>query len=87
MQALAETSLQLVSQLNEGENSPVRLDSGLQLLVQLQSRHLSSKAKDGSDTCCIEFFIKTQVSKPGWLHDMLQAILLVAPEYTSLRCL
>lgn len=66
MQALAETSLELVRQMNEGGDSPGQLDSGLQLLLQLQCRHLGSKAKDGSSsTCCIGLFIVTQVSRPS----------------------
>lgn len=64
MQALAETSLELVRQVNEGKDSPGQLDSGLLLLLQLQSQHLGSKAKEGSSrTCCIGLFIETQVSR------------------------
>ena len=71
MQALAETTLELVRQLNEGGDSPAQLESGLQLLLQLQSRRLGSKARDGSgSSCCIRFFIETQVSRLARWHFM-----------------
>lgn len=78
LQALADTSRQVMSQLNDGRDSSAQLDSGLQLLLHLQSQQLNSKAKDGStSTCCIAFFIASQVSRPSQarLHacDMLQA--------------
>ena len=64
MQALAETSLEVLRQMTEGEDSPAQLDGGLQLLLQLQSWHLGSKAKtDGSNACCIRLFIECQVSR------------------------
>ena len=75
-QALAETSLELLRQVSEGGDSPVQLDSGLQLLLQLQSQRLGSKAKhSSSSTCCIGLFIETQVSRPSQVafctHNML----------------
>lgn len=64
LQALTQTSLQVLGQLNEGKDSPAQLDNGLQLLLHLQ--HLNSKVKDGSsNTCCVALFIEHQVSKPG----------------------
>lgn len=66
MQALAETSLELMRQVNEAGDSPAQLHSGLHLLLQLQSRRLGSKVKDGSsNACCIRLFIETQVSRPS----------------------
>lgn len=78
LQALADTSLQVVSQLNDGRDSSAQLDNGLQLLLHLQSQHLNSKVKDGStSTSCIAFFIASQVSKHSQAHvhagDMLPA--------------
>lgn len=64
MQALAETSLEVLRQMNEGQDSPAQLDCGLQLLLQLQSERLGSETNiNSSNTCCIRLFIECQVSR------------------------
>lgn len=71
MQALAETSLEVLRQMNEGEDSPAQLDCGLQLLLQLQSWRLGSEAKiDSSSTCCIRLFVECQVNRLGQMGFM-----------------
>ena len=70
MQALGETSIQLLHQLNAAVDTPLQLESGLQLLLQLQSHQMSGSGADGRTVdCCIKSFIDAQVRSYAHLHN------------------
>ena len=73
LQALARTSADVLSQLTEGRDTGLQLDSGLHLLLHLQLRFPNGMDNQTSQPCCLNSFINAKVSCLPLVHMVCRA--------------
>ena len=73
LQALARTSADVLSQLTEGRDTGLQLDSGLHLLLHLQLRWPHGMDDQTSQPCCLNSLINAKVSCLPLVHLVCRA--------------